>query len=97
MEGSHVEGVACGFRPGRSQHDALNALAYGISLRQVNWVAACSPKSDDIKAARSPAGLLPASPRTRHGSAAVERLIGAGRDGRPWDPNPPGAGLISPG
>jgi transposase-like protein len=35
MEGSHVEGEACGFRPGRSQHDALNALAYGISLRQV--------------------------------------------------------------
>ena len=27
-----------GFRPGRSQHDALDALAYGINLREVNWV-----------------------------------------------------------
>ena len=27
-----------GFRPGRSQHDALDALAYGINLRQVNWI-----------------------------------------------------------
>ena len=38
MEGSHVEGVACGFRPGRSQHDALDALACGINRREVNRV-----------------------------------------------------------
>ena len=31
-------GFSYGFRPGRSQHDALDALAYGISYRQVNWV-----------------------------------------------------------
>ena len=31
-------GFSYGFRPGRSQHDALDALAYGINLRQVNWV-----------------------------------------------------------
>ena len=27
-----------GFRPGRSQHDALNALYLGITTRRVNWV-----------------------------------------------------------
>jgi group II intron reverse transcriptase/maturase len=31
-------GFSYGFRPGRSQHDALDALAYGINLRLVNWV-----------------------------------------------------------
>ncbi len=27
-----------GFRPGRGQHNALDALAYGITKRKVNWV-----------------------------------------------------------
>ena len=27
-----------GFRPGRSQHDALDALAYGIKARKVCWI-----------------------------------------------------------
>ena len=31
-------GFSYGFRPGRCQHDALDALAYGINLRQVNWI-----------------------------------------------------------
>src|SRR5215213_6313044 len=31
-------GFSYGFRPGRSQHDALDALAYGINPREVNWV-----------------------------------------------------------
>jgi group II intron reverse transcriptase/maturase len=31
-------GFSYGFRPGRSQHDALDALAYGINFRNVNWV-----------------------------------------------------------
>jgi Reverse transcriptase (RNA-dependent DNA polymerase) len=34
--------VACrrqqGFRPGRGQHDALDALAYGIYARKINWI-----------------------------------------------------------
>ena len=28
-----------GFRPGRGAHDALDALAYGIERRKVNWIA----------------------------------------------------------
>jgi group II intron reverse transcriptase/maturase len=31
-------GFSYGFRPGRSQHDALDALATGIISRRVNWV-----------------------------------------------------------
>lgn len=32
------KGVSYGFRPGRSPHDALDALAVGIRSQQVNWV-----------------------------------------------------------
>ena len=31
-------GFSYGFRPGRSQHDALDALVVGIKRRRVNWV-----------------------------------------------------------
>jgi RNA-directed DNA polymerase len=31
-------GFSYGFRPGRSQHDALDALAVGITRRRVNWI-----------------------------------------------------------
>src|SRR5271168_3114337 len=31
-------GFSYGFRPGRSQHDALDALAYGINARKINWI-----------------------------------------------------------
>jgi hypothetical protein len=31
-------GFSYGFRPGRSPHDALDALAVGITRRRVNWV-----------------------------------------------------------
>src|SRR5580704_1355537 len=31
-------GFSHGFRPGRSQHDALDALAYGIHRTAINWI-----------------------------------------------------------
>src|SRR6266516_6803710 len=31
-------GFSYGFRPGRSPHDALDALAVGIEKRKVNWI-----------------------------------------------------------
>jgi len=31
-------GFSYGFRPGRSQHNALDALAYGIARRKVRWI-----------------------------------------------------------
>jgi retron-type reverse transcriptase len=34
-------GFSYGFRPGRSQHQALDALNVGISRKKVNWVLDC--------------------------------------------------------
>ena len=34
-------GFSYGFRPGRGAHDALDALAVGISRRKINWVVDC--------------------------------------------------------
>jgi retron-type reverse transcriptase len=31
-------GFSYGFRPGRGQHDALDALAVGITRTKVNWI-----------------------------------------------------------
>ena len=31
-------GFSYGFRPGRGAHDALDALAYGIDRRKINWI-----------------------------------------------------------
>ena len=31
-------GFSYGFRPGRGQHDALDALAVGITMTKVNWI-----------------------------------------------------------
>ena len=38
-------GFSYGFRPGRSQHQALDALSVGISRKKVNWVLDCDIKS----------------------------------------------------
>jgi RNA-directed DNA polymerase len=34
-------GFSYGFRPGRSQHDALDALAFAIDRTKVNWILDC--------------------------------------------------------
>ena len=33
-----VLGFSYGFRPRRSQHDALDALSYGITRKKVSWI-----------------------------------------------------------
>ena len=38
-------GFSYGFRPGRSQHDALDALATGITRTKVNWILDCDIRS----------------------------------------------------
>ncbi len=38
-------GFSYGFRPGRNQHQALDALAFGIGNRQINWVLDCDVQS----------------------------------------------------
>ena len=41
-------GFSYGFRPGRGQHDALDALAYGIGKRRINWVLDADIRSDTV-------------------------------------------------
>ena len=38
-------GFSYGFRPGRNQHQALDALAFGIGRRRINWVLDCDVQS----------------------------------------------------
>jgi RNA-directed DNA polymerase len=38
-------GFSYGFRPGRSQHDALDALAFGIIRTKVNYIVDCDVRS----------------------------------------------------
>ena len=38
-------GFSYGFRPQRSQHDALDALAFGVTQRRVNWIVDADLKS----------------------------------------------------
>jgi len=38
-------GFSYGFRPGRSQHDALDALAFGITCTKVNYILDCDVRS----------------------------------------------------
>jgi group II intron reverse transcriptase/maturase len=38
-------GFSYGFRPGRSQHQALDALYVGITRKKVNWVLDCDVRS----------------------------------------------------
>jgi retron-type reverse transcriptase len=40
-------GFSCGFRPGRSQHQALDALYVGIKRKKVNWILDMDLKGSD--------------------------------------------------
>ncbi len=45
-------GFSYGFRPKRNQHRALDALAYGIGRRRINWVLDCDVQSFFDKVSR---------------------------------------------
>ena len=63
-------GFSYGFRPGRGAHDALDALAFGIERRKVNWIA-----DADIRATRTACSTNTAStpPPTRRSISAENR------------------------
>ena len=42
---SEFLGFSYGFRPKRAQHQALDALAFGIGKRRINWVLDCDVQS----------------------------------------------------
>src|SRR6202040_1497929 len=45
-------GFSYGFRPKRNQHQALDALAFGIGKRRINWVLDCDVQSFFDKVSR---------------------------------------------
>src|ERR1700735_1125304 len=45
-------GFSYGFRPGRSQHQALDALAFGIGKKRINWILDCDVQSFFDKVSR---------------------------------------------
>jgi RNA-directed DNA polymerase len=49
---SEFLGFSYGFRPKRSQHQALDALAFGIGKRRINWVLDCDVQSFFDKVSR---------------------------------------------
>lgn len=52
-------GFSYGFRLGRGQHDALDALAIGITTTPVNWIAGDLPTAGSIgQRRRPPSGLI---------------------------------------
>jgi len=54
-------GFSYGFRPERGQHDALDALAYGLGKRRINWVLDADIRSF-LDTASYPPGLLMRKP-----------------------------------
>ena len=46
-------GFSYGFRPGRGPHDALDALAVGITSRKVNYILDADIRSFSIRSARN--------------------------------------------
>ena len=64
-------GFSYGFRPGRSQHDALDALAVGIERKKVNWVLDADISDFFTGLDQSVAGEVPRAPdRGQEGPAA---------------------------
>jgi retron-type reverse transcriptase len=47
-------GFSYGFRPGRSQHDVLNALWVGIVCKKVNWILDLDIRWSRTKSPRNP-------------------------------------------
>jgi RNA-directed DNA polymerase len=60
-------GFSYGFRPGRSQHQALDALCVGITPKKVNWVLDC-----DIRGFLDP---VPYCPLVTEKAAPADRLL----------------------
>ena len=65
-------GFGSGFRPKRNQHQALDALAFGIGRRRINWVLDCDVQSFFDKVSQS---WLMRSIEHRIGDRRIIRLI----------------------
>jgi RNA-directed DNA polymerase len=72
-------GFSYGFRLGRNQHQALDALAFGIGRRQINWVLDCDVQSFFDKVSQD---WLIRFVEHRIGDRRIIRLITKWLDGR---------------
>ena len=94
-------GFSYGFRPGRSQHQALDALAFGIGKKRVNWILDCDVQSFFDKVSRE---WLVRFVEHRIGDRRIVRLIskwltaGVLEDGRliEMEEGTPQGAVISP-
>ena len=85
-------GFSYGFRPGRNQHQALDALAFGIGRRRINWVLDCDVQSFFRQ---GQPGLVDPLCRTsdwRPSDHPVDRQMVDGRCVRRWAPDRDGGG-----
>ena len=72
-------GFSYGFRPKRNQHQALDALAFGIGKRRINWVLDCDVQSFFDKVSRE---WLIRFVEHRIGDRRIIRLIAKWAEGR---------------
>src|SRR3954454_6257217 len=77
-------GFSYGFRPGRGQHDALDALLVGIGSRKVNFILDADIRSFLYGSLPGMGGPLPGTPDRRHAHppAGPEMAPGRGPRGR---------------
>ena len=84
-------GFSYGFRPGRSPHDALDALAVGIERRKVNWVLDADIRDYFTSLDQSLAGEVPRAPDRGQEGPAADPVSGSAQESsrmgsgqRPW-------------
>jgi RNA-directed DNA polymerase len=73
-------GFSYGFRPGRSPHDALDALAAGIYTKKVNWVLDADIRDFFTSLDQGWPGKVPRAPDRGQAGPAPDRQV-AGRRG----------------
>jgi RNA-directed DNA polymerase len=77
-------GFSYGFRPGRSQHDALDALWVGIMRKKVNWVLDADVRDFfRIDFARMD-GQVPPAPHRRSTDSSADPEVAESRSVRGW-------------
>ena len=71
---SDFVGFSYGFRPGRGPHDALDALAVGMTRKKVNWVLDADIR-DFFTSLDRLVGEVPRAPYCGHQGAAPDRQV----------------------
>ena len=81
---SEFLGFSYGFRPKRNQHQALDALAFGIGRRRINWVLDCDVQSFFDKVDQDWLVRFVEPSDWRPANYPVDRQMADGRRARRW-------------